>query len=312
MSQPLLVIIGPTAVGKTEIAVDVALEVGGEILSADSMQVYQGMNIGTAKPTPAERKGVPHHLIDIVPPDVKFSVAEYQRLAWDTIRDVAGRGHLPILSGGTGLYVDSVIRGYTFVDLETDWELRRALLRQIESEGSQAMHRRLAEVDPVTAQRVHPNDARRIVRALEVYMSTGKPLSELSGRGSGPVLDCLVLGLTRPRDALYKRIEERVDRMLTTGLIEETMGLLRSGYSPDLFSMNSLGYRESVMYLRGLATLSETRRILARNTRHYARRQYTWFRKNKGIIWINLGHATSTQEVVEDIVRRVEGKWPRV
>ncbi len=312
MPQPVLVIVGPTAVGKTEISVDVALEVGGEILSADSMQVYQGMNIGTAKPTPAERKGVPHHLIDIVPPDVKFSVAEYQRLAWDTIRDVASRGYLPILTGGTGLYVDSVIRGYTFVDLETDWELRRALLRQIESEGSQAMHRRLAEVDPLTAQRVHPNDVRRIVRALEVYMSTGKPLSELSGRGSGPSLDCLVIGLTRPRDVLYKRIDERVDRMLINGLIEETMGLLRSGYSPDLFSMNSLGYRESVMYLRGLATLSETRRILARNTRHYARRQYTWFRKNKGIIWINLGHSTGTQAVVEDIVRRVEGKWPRV
>ena len=306
----LLAIVGPTAAGKTEVSVEVALRVGGEIVSADSMQVYRGMDIGTAKPTPQERRGVPHHLIDLFAPDHPFSVAEFQSLARRAIEDIAGRGRLPMLVGGTGLYVQAVTEDFRFRPPEGDAELRRNLVALAEVEGPEALHGRLQQVDPAAAERIHPHDRRRVVRALEVYLLTGHPIG--AERGSAGPYDLLPVGLGMGRSALYRRIDARVEAMIHAGWLREVRELLEAGYGPELYAMQALGYRELVSHLRGELVLGEAVALIQRNTRRFAKRQLTWFRRDSRIRWIPVGEDRDIQDVVADIVRLVEGKWGRV
>lgn len=310
MKERLVAIVGPTAVGKTEISLEVASKLNGEIISCDSMQVYRYMDIGTAKPSPAERARVPHHLIDVVDPDEPFNVAKYQELARAAISDITARGRLPILSGGTGLYMKAVTCDLLFPMEGASWELRKRLLEEAQSLGPGHLHARLAEIDPETARRLHPNDVRRVVRALEVYELTGTPLSEHISRTSGckPRYDLVAIGLTRDRARLYQRIDERVNRMIEAGLVEETKRLLSLGYRRTLTSGQALGYREIVDYLMGRATLSETIGLIQRNTRRYAKRQLTWFRADPRIIWVDLDRFPSTSEACAEIEALIEGK----
>jgi tRNA dimethylallyltransferase len=287
-SEILIVIVGPTAVGKTRLALRLAEEFNGEIVSADSRQVYRGMDIGTAKPTLEERRRVPHHLIDIITPDETFTLAQYQELAYQAIDDVLARGRVPFLVGGTGQYVRAVVEGWGIPKVPPNEELRAELYRQAEIEGQWALHARLREVDPVAAQRIDPRNVRRVVRALEVYLETGQPISELQ-RKKPPPYRILQIGLTMERQELYRRIDERVDRMIEEGLVEEVRGLVERGYGYELPSMSGLGYQQLGMYLRGLVSLEEAIQLIKRHTRRFVRHQYNWFRlDDEGIRWFDV------------------------
>jgi tRNA dimethylallyltransferase len=287
-SEILVVIVGPTAVGKTRLALRLAQEFGGEIVSADSRQVYRGMDIGTAKPTPEERRRVPHHLIDVVAPDEPFTLAQYQELAYDAIADVLARGKVPFLVGGTGQYVRAVVEGWGIPRVAPNEELRAELYRQAELEGPWALHARLREVDPAAAERIDPSNVRRVVRALEVYLETGQPISELQ-RKKPPLYRILHIGLTMERQELYRRVDERVDRMIEQGLVEEVRGLVERGYGYDLSSMSGLGYQQIGMYLRGLVSLEEAIQLIKHHTRRFVRHQYNWFRlDDEAIRWFDV------------------------
>ncbi|MBO8127624.1 MAG: tRNA (adenosine(37)-N6)-dimethylallyltransferase MiaA [Peptococcaceae bacterium] len=308
--RPLLVVIaGPTATGKTDVGIEVAARIGGEVISADSMMVYKGMDIGTAKPTIEERRGVPHHLIDVIRPDEDFSVAVYQDLAEKAIAGVAARSRMPLLVGGTGLYIRSVIEPYHFA-VPSNPELRRQLSEEARICGREVLHRRLAAVDPETAARVHPNNVRRIIRALEVYYQTGRPLSQFHecDRRRETKYNLLMFGLYLERELLYKRIEKRVDKMVEQGLVDEVKRLLQQGYGRDLVSMQGLGYKEIIYYLEGETTLDEAIRILKRNTRRFAKRQFTWFRRDKRIRWINMAEQGGVTGAAEEIIKALAGQ----
>lgn len=301
---PLLVITGPTATGKSAVAVEVALRVGGEIISADSMLVYRGMDIGTAKPTPAERKGVPHHLIDIVEPGEDFSVATFQAMARDLIAEINARGSLPILVGGTGLYIRAVLRGFRFAG-GVDKELRRRLAGEARLFGPVHLHEKLRAVDPEAAARIHPHNVKRVIRALEVFYQTGKPISAAAGQ-ENPPYDALVFGLYLDRQELYRRIEARVDAMLKAGLVEEVRHLLARGLPRETTAMQALGYKEIAAYLAGEVTLEEAVRLLKRNTRRFAKRQFTWFRREEGICWLNVADYPDLEALAAEITARVQ------
>jgi len=308
--MPLLAIVGPTATGKTQIAVRVARNLGGEIISADSMLIYRGMDIGTAKPTPEERGGVPHHLIDLVDPDQPYNVASYSQAARSALQGILARGRLPLLVGGTGLYVKAVIDGYNFSEAGSDPEFRAQLLEECHSLGRAALHERLKGVDPETASRLHINDVKRVVRALEVYHLTGKTLSGSAGKEEDSPYQLVMCGLTMDRPALYRRIEERVDRMLEDGLVNEVKGLLARGYPPDLTSLQGLGYKEVILHLKGELTLPEAVDLLKRNTRRFAKRQITWFGRDKRINWLEVGEKRPGQ-VAAEITARAEGVFEK-
>jgi tRNA dimethylallyltransferase len=309
---PLLVVLGPTAVGKTKLGLELALRYGGEIVSGDSMQVYRGMDIGTAKATAEERALVPHHLIDIRDPDYPFSVAEFQQLAHEAIVDIAARGKLPLLVGGTGLYIESLCYGFEFTDAGTDEAYRRELADFAAAHGDEALHARLREVDPATAERLHPNDRRRIIRALEIARLTGKPLSEhLAGQKKQSPYECCFIGLTMEREALYRRIEQRVDKMLAEGLVAEVRRLLRAGYTADHVSMQGIGYKELAAYVNGAVSLEEAVAALKRNTRRFAKRQLSWFRRMPDIHWIDMTIPEKFFEQVAYIHGIIAGKFGR-
>ena len=280
---PLLVVAGPTASGKTGVAVELALALSGEVVSADSMQVYRGLDIGTAKATPAERRGVPHHLIDVAGPEEDYSVVRYQQEARAAIREIAGRGRLPILAGGTGFYINAVVKDTRFTEEHTDPALRERLYAR------------------AAAAAIHPNNVRRTARAVEYYLLTGERLSEHNARESereSPyALHFFVL--TMARDALYARIEERVDDMLRQGLLEEARGLLLAGYDKSLPAMRGLGYKELFPYLEGQCSLDEAVARLKTNTRRYAKRQLTWFAHQSSGIWIDKTEKTAAQAAAE-------------
>lgn len=287
----LLCILGPTAVGKTELAVRVAERVSGEIISVDSRQIYCEMNIGTAKPTPDQLAIVPHHMIDCVMPNEPFSVADYQRGADEAINEIQQRGNTPVLVGGSGMYFRAVVDGL-FDGPEADPVLRQKLQQEAEELGIQHLYSRLEIIDPDAAEKIHHNDLMRIVRALEVYEKSGKRISELKQQwDSGkPRYEFTVFGLNRPRAELYQRIEKRVDQMMSEGLLDEARFL--SKYSRDLYPMNCLGYKELFSFLDGQCDLDEAIQLIKRNTRRYAKRQLTWFRKDKRIRWIDLSICT--------------------
>ncbi|KUK40952.1 MAG: tRNA dimethylallyltransferase [Clostridia bacterium 62_21] len=312
---PLVVICGPTATGKTEVGILVAGELNGEVVSADSMMVYRGMDIGTAKPTLVERRGVPHHLIDVVEPHAAFSVALYQELAEKCIADIHARGRLPLLVGGTGLYIRSVIDRYRFV-AAPDPDLRRRLVDEARLAGPDALHARLAAVDPAAAARIHPHNVRRVIRALEVYHQTGQPITSFQEpqRDASPKYRLWMFGLTMPREELYRRIEERVDRMLAAGLVDEVRRLLEGGYHRRFTAMQALGYKEIAAYLEGESTFEEAVRLLKRNTRRFAKRQLTWFRRDPRIRWLDVqalgGPPGAAKEIVASVGAAVAGvKW---
>ncbi|NLA85009.1 MAG: tRNA (adenosine(37)-N6)-dimethylallyltransferase MiaA [Clostridiales bacterium] len=300
---PLLVITGPTSTGKTALAIKIAQVLNGEIISADSMQIYRYMDIGTAKPTIEERKGIPHYMLDIVYPDEEYNVALFQKQAMKTIEDISKRGRLPILAGGTGLYINSIIYPMDFSDAEKDPEYRNYLKKRLKENGVLWLHNQLKKVDLKSAERLHPNDTRRIIRALEIYHLTGKPMTAFhqNYKEMEPPYDLLLYGLTMERQILYERINLRVDCMIEAGLVDEVRGLLKKGYTKDLVSMQGLGYKEIVAYLKGLVTLNEAIEVLKRNTRRFAKRQLTWFRREKQIKWLYADKQT-TEQLAEQLI----------
>lgn len=300
--EPLVVLVGPTAVGKSKVAIGLAQRLDGEVVTADSMQVYIGLDIGTDKPTPAEREGIPHHLIDIVRPDQRFNVAEYRAKAHETIAEIHQRGKLPILSGGTGLYVKAVLDEFLFPDEGADLALRKELEEKARQFGPGWLHQRLAEVDPPTARRLHPNDVRRVIRAIEVYETTGRPLSEhlVAAKAQEPRYHTVMIGLTRPRPVLYRRIEERVDRQIQRGLVDEVRRLMET--HDDLpVARQALGYKEIHGYLTGEHTLDQAIEILKRDTRRYAKRQFTWFRRDPRIVWFDLEELSPMEKALDTL-----------
>jgi tRNA dimethylallyltransferase len=301
-ARPLIAIVGPTAVGKTALALRLADELSVEVVSADSRQVYRYMDIGTAKPTAQERQRVKHHLLDIVDPDESFTLVQYQQLAYAAIDDVQHRGRIPLLVGGTGLYVKAVLEGLNIPRVEPDQELREQLHAEAEAEGYEVLHNRLRELDPVAAERIDARNVRRVVRALEVCYRVGKPVSSLQNV-SPPPYHILRIGLTMPRDQLYQRIDERVDRMLAAGLVEEVCSLVQRGYGYDVPAMSGLGYRQIGMYLRGEVSLEEAVALIKRHTRRFVRQQANWFRADDPQIeWFDVSKAA-----FEAVLARVQG-----
>lgn len=283
----LIVICGATATGKTAAAIDVAEQVDGEIVNADSVQVYRYLDIGAAKPTAAERARVRHHLVDVVDPDEAFDAAAFARLGRQAVADIAARGKVPVVAGGTGLYIKALLGGLAR-RAAADPAVRRRLQRDLAQNGPAALHARLSQVDPPTAARVHPNDAVRIVRALEVYAATGQPLSahHRDHRFADAPFAAFIVGLDLPRDVLYARIERRVEAMLAQGLEDEVRRLLARGYGPALKAMQSLGYRHMTALIAGRIDRQEAVGTLKRDTRRFAKRQLTWFRANRQIRWV--------------------------
>ncbi|WP_027363710.1 tRNA (adenosine(37)-N6)-dimethylallyltransferase MiaA [Desulfotruncus alcoholivorax] len=302
---PLLIITGPTASGKTSVAVKVAKKLDGEIISADSMLIYRYMNIGTAKPTPEEMEGVPHYLIDIVDPDDKFSVQIYQRLAREAIQNIYGRGKIPILAGGTGFYVDSVIYNYDFGFSGVDQEYRSFLQQIAEEKGKQTIHNMLKQVDPEAAERIHPNNLKRVIRALEIVRQAGRTgsIARSDYKNEYESYNMLLTGLYYDRNKLYQRIETRVDQMVARGLVEEVSNLLKAGYQKELASMQGLGYKEIIGYLLNEYSLEEAVMILKRNTRRFAKRQLTWFKRYSNINWIDMENYDTIDQTADDIVK---------
>jgi tRNA dimethylallyltransferase len=291
----LVVIVGPTAVGKTALSIEVAEVLGGEIVSADSRQIYRGMDIGTAKAAPEQRACVPHHLLDVVSPDAGLTLAEYQHLAYAAIDDILARGRLPILVGGTGQYVHAVVEGWSIPAVAPRPELRRELEEKARVEGAAALHDSLAQLDPVAASRIDYRNVRRVIRALEVCVTTGRPISELQ-RKRAPAYRIIQIGVIRPRPELYARIDARVDRMIEEGLVEEVRHLVAAGYGWDLPAMSGLGYRQIGHYLQGELTLAEAAALIKKQTRRFVHQQYTWFRADDPAIhWLEPGGALPSE-----------------
>jgi tRNA dimethylallyltransferase len=282
----ITVICGPTGIGKTSTAIETAEAFGGQIISADSMQIYRHMDIGTAKPTPAERDRITHHLIDIVDPDEPFDAFQFSKAAHDKIFELHSHGTIPFVVGGTGLYIKALIDGL-FRAQPVDPAVRKRIKAEAASKGPVLLHRRLKKIDRATAEKIHPNDIYRITRALEIFETTGQTISKhhQDHRFHDLSFRVLKIGLNMDRKALYRRIDRRVDDMIKAGWVEEVKGLLEKGYSADLKSMQAIGYRHIVQYLKGRWLWAETLRTLKRDTRRYAKRQLTWFRADPEIMW---------------------------
>jgi len=309
MVIPLIIIAGPTGVGKTKVAIAIAEWIGGEIVGADSRQIYRYMDIGTAKPTPEERARIPHHLIDIRNPDEEYSAAEYAKDASAAIHSIHTRGKIPLLVGGTGLYIQAVLYGM-FEGPGRDEAFRAQMRTLAEAHGSTHLYQELLCVDPKTAQRVHSNDLMRIIRALEVHHLTGKPISEHQASATEPLASyhsCFLV-LTTERKTLYERINARVDQMIDQGLVEEVQDLIKRGYHEGLNSMNSVGYQEIMECLSGIRDLSSAIGLIKRNTRRYAKRQLTWFRKYQKSFWICYEKAETLENIVERCLR-ILSRW---
>ena len=290
MNKPkILCVVGPTASGKTDYAVELALKCGGEVVSCDSMQIYKHMDIGTAKQTADEMKGVKHHMIDIIEPNESFSVARFSEMARECIDDILLRGKTPVLCGGTGLYFDSTINNINFIQMDTDEEYRKDLESAAKVFGNEYVYKILKRVDEESAESIHPNNLKRVIRALEIYKTTGKKKSELDKEQlSEPLYEPEITGLMRDREVLYDRINKRVDIMMEKGLVDEVSDLIKIGIDTDATSMQAIGYKEIIEYLDGKTSLSDAVDKIKRESRRYAKRQLTWFKRNKKIHWINI------------------------
>jgi tRNA dimethylallyltransferase len=285
-SNKVLFIIGPTAIGKSKLAIELAKKLNGEIISADSMQVYIGMDIGTAKPSKEELEEIPHHLINILSPDKLWSVLDFVNNAKRLIEEIVERGKLPIVVGGTGLYLNALIEGHSFPEIQKNTEIRNKLEGEVNEFGSPHLYEKLKKVDPASALKININDAKRIIRALEVYELTGKPLSEQATKDRTSLnFEPVIIGLDMERPALYKKIEKRIDDMLAKGLVNEVKALIKEGYDPKLTSMQAIGYKEVAEHLHGKYSYDELVNILKQNTRNFAKRQMTWFKRFKNVKW---------------------------
>jgi len=308
--QKLLIVLGPTACGKTGLSLALAKRFRGEIVSGDSMQVYRGMDIGTAKIMTDEMQGLPHHLIDIRDPREPFSVADFRALAESAISEISARGCLPMVVGGTGLYIDSLLYPYNFAEeMEASPELRQRLQEEYRSLGPEALHQRLALLDPAAAERIHPNDAHRLVRALEVLEITGEPISRhQQDKSRVSPYEAIIIGLCMERDLLYARIEQRVDQMIRQGLVHEVQRLLEAGVPPEANSMQGIGYRQTVGYLQGQYDLETAIDLIKRDTRRFAKRQITWFKRNPEIAWFDVGHYRVEGELPDRVSAYISGR----
>ena len=307
LAKPVVVIVGPTAVGKSRIAVEVAKAFETEVLTADSRQVYRGMDVGTDKPASEERQAVPHRLIDLVDPDESFNAGLYRRQAIDEIERLYRDCRLPLVVGGTGLYVRTLLKGLCDAP-QADPIVREALRQEAEDQGSDRLYARLVDVDPVIAARLHPRDESKVIRALEVYQLSGRRMSEFQqehGFAERPFAT-LMIGLNRDRDMLYRRIEGRIDWQLAHGLIEETKRLLAQGYQRDSAAMKGLGYRQVAEHLAGEYDASEMVRRFKRDTRHFSKRQMTWFRKEPGIQWLMIEESESVPHTATRVIEQID------
>jgi len=303
MKPKVIVIVGPTASGKTDLSIRLAKELNGEIISADSMQIYKKMTIGTAKPTQEEMQGIIHHMIDIIEPNESFNVAKYKEMAEEKIEEILSKGKQPIIVGGTGLYVDTLVKGIEFFDIENDFEYRNKLEEETKLKGIDWLHDKLKKVDPVAAENIEKNNVRRVIRALEIYKVTGKTKTELDKESvKGSKYDYYVFGLLWDREELYKRINLRVDIMLEMGLIEEVKSLIQNeGFSKT--SLQGLGYKEVIEYIEGIISYEEMIEKIKMETRRYAKRQMTWFKKNKNIVWLD---AKNKDEIFESVIKVIK------
>lgn len=288
MKKPLVILTGPTAVGKTALSIRLAQWIHGEIISADSMQVYRRMDIGSAKVTPQEMDGVPHYLIDVLEPDEEFNVVAFQQMAKDALQQIYANNHIPIIAGGTGFYIQAILNDISFTETETDTVCRRRLEEQAREYGAAWLHERLRAVDPRSADEIHQNNVKRVIRALEFYEQTGSRISDHNEteRQKQSPYNFAYFVLNMDRKKLYDRIELRIDRMLEQGLLEEVRKLQEEGCHEGMVSMQGLGYKEILAYLQGKCTLEEAVYILKRDTRHFAKRQLTWFRRERDVCWI--------------------------
>ncbi len=305
--EKVAVVIGPTASGKTDLSIYLAKKLNGEVISGDSMQIYRGLDIGTAKVTKEEMEGVPHHLIDIKNPDESFSAAEFQSLAREKIKDINARGKLPIICGGTGLYIQSVLYHYHFSKEGTDEAIRGKLEAEASEIGAEALHEKLRKIDPETADSFHPNNVRRTIRALEIYHTTGQPVSKREKTTVDHPFKSAVFGLTMERDVLYRRINKRVDQMMESGLLNEAKMLydLNLKNAP---AVQAIGYKEFFPYFRGDQPLEEAVDTLKQNSRRYAKRQLTWFRNKMELDWIDVTDESARSEKKQQICAVLAGK----
>jgi len=300
----VIVISGPTGLGKTHLAIELADFFHSEIVSADSIQIYRHMNIGTAKPTPEEQMRIRHHLIDIIDPDEPFDAAQYAKIARKTVKDLHQKGIIPFVVGGTGLYIRALLQGL-FQSKPPDLEIRKQLRKEANVVGLPVLYNRLVDFDPDAAEKIHPHDEFRIIRALEVIEVTGKKISSLhqSHRFLDRPFNALIIGLDMDREKLYQRINNRVDVMIKAGLLAEVEGFLAKGYSPSLKSMQSIGYRHMIDYLEGRLAWDETVRTMKRDTRRYAKRQLTWFKGDPGVIWESPHDMITLRKKIEDFIQ---------
>lgn len=289
MKRPLIILTGPTAVGKTSLSLSLAKELDGEIVSADSMQVYRYMDIGTAKIREEERQGIPHHLIDVLDPWEDFNVVRFQKMAREALEEIWERGHIPIVTGGTGFYIQALLYDIHFAENNEDSSLRKDLENYARENGAEALHSRLAEVDEKAASQIHFNNVKRVIRALEFYYQTGKKISEHNEeeRKRTSPYDFKYFVLNDEREHLYARINQRVDLMMEEGLVEEVQKLKEMGCDSTMVSMQGLGYKEILSYLEGECTLDEAVYKIKRDTRHFAKRQITWFKRERDVIWLH-------------------------
>ena len=304
--NPLIILSGPTAVGKTSLSIELAKKIGGSIISADSMQVYKGMNIGTAKITKEQMQGIPHYLIDILDATEDFNIAAFKEMAQDSIARIKKEGRIPIIVGGTGFYIQSVLYDIDFTEHEDDPEYRRNLARLINEKGGMYVHKMLEECDPEGARSIHFNDHKRIIRALEYYRQTGHTISEHNRTeyGKESPYDFCYFVLTDDRVKIYDRINERVDEMIKEGLVDEVKGLLANNVSPDNISMQGIGYKEIIAYLDGSISLDEATCLIKKNSRHFAKRQLTWFKRERDVIFIDRRYTDDPLETILSEIKK--------
>ncbi|SKC73200.1 tRNA (adenosine(37)-N6)-dimethylallyltransferase MiaA [Maledivibacter halophilus] len=308
MEKPLVIIAGPTAVGKTEISIEVAKGLNGEIVSADSMQIYKYLNIGSAKPTDEEMEDIKHYLIDEIDPREDFSVAQYRDLAKKYIDKIISKNKLPIIAGGTGLYVNSLIYDMDFSETISDKAFREKLTEEYEKYGAEYLHNKLKEVDAEGAERIHQNNVKRVIRALEIFHTTGEKIKDFSkDLTENKDYDVVLIGLNRDRRELYDRINKRVDIMFDSDLLDEVKGLMEMGLTSDDISMKGIGYKEVIDYLSGEYDLNKAIELVKRNTRRYAKRQLTWFKRYKKIKWFKLEENMNKEKIINNIIHFVEG-----
>jgi tRNA dimethylallyltransferase len=301
--KKILVIVGPTAVGKTYVSIELAKKFNTEIISADSMQVYKYMDIGTAKVTEQEACGVKHHMIDLIDPDEEFSVSEFQKMAEKHIEEIHNKAKLPIIIGGSGLYLNSLLYDLDFANVKSDEKVKKYYTEYYEEHGVDKLYELLINVDPQACEKIHKNNVKRVIRALEVCHITGKKFSDMSTdiRKPSNKYDFKIIGLEMERDLLYQRINKRVDLMFEEGLVDEVKELVDKGYTMDLSSMRGIGYKEIIEYLEGKVTKEEAIETLKTNTRHFAKRQFTWFKADKNIEWFDLTTLSDIDLIVENI-----------